>query len=222
MKHIQKQTPPQYFIEYKATPNATYEGLPKEALRKSLIREQKGLCAYCMGRISEEWNPALSKYKTEIEHYQSQELFPESQLDYNNLLGVCNGNAGNPQAHLHCDKSKTGDMVLIINPLSKRCEDLCSYHSDGRIDSNDKDVKVDLEKKLNLNVYHLRQNRKNIIDIARLRMERRYKKRPQHDWSKTDLDSEIRFWESPDNQGYLKEYCQAAIFYLKNKLKRVK
>jgi uncharacterized protein (TIGR02646 family) len=222
MKHILKNAPPQYFTEYKATPNVSYDGLHKEELRLSLINEQKGLCAYCMSRINNDWSATHSKYRTEIEHYKSQELYPDFQLDYNNLLGVCNGNAGNPQHLLHCDKSKKGNSILTIDPLSNRCEDLCLYSSDGRIFSKDIEIDHDLNKKLNLNAFHLKNNRKNIIDDAQKRMTRFYAKKGNQDWSKADVEREIKYWEQEDSNGHFKEYCQIAIFYLKNKLKRIK
>lgn len=54
MKYIKKGKPPKSLIDYKRTPDATYEGCNKDDIRICLIAEQGAICAYCMGRISRE------------------------------------------------------------------------------------------------------------------------------------------------------------------------
>ena len=55
--------------------------LDKTVIRDSLIREQHGLCAYCMRRI--ENNSDMT-----IEHWQSIEQNVDGAMDYENMLGV--------------------------------------------------------------------------------------------------------------------------------------
>jgi len=72
MKYIQKGKPPKALTKYKdTTPGATFESAPKAEIRAELLNEQGWLCAYCMRRISDKYNPKLAKYKTEIEHFKS-------------------------------------------------------------------------------------------------------------------------------------------------------
>jgi uncharacterized protein (TIGR02646 family) len=222
MRHIVKQKTPKVLLTYQSTPNATYEGFQgKDDLRLALIKEQKGLCAYCMGRISNDWNSILKKYKTEIEHYKSQELHPSLHLDYTNMLGVCNGNAGNRPALLHCDKARPAQSTLTITPLSKNCENSIKYDSDGTIYSENEDFQRDIDKILNLNVAHLKLNRQRVQEDVVARMKRFFPKKANEGWTKNEINKEIKLWETMDENKNLNPNCQVAIFYLKNKLKRL-
>lgn len=222
MKHILKGSTPQYLLEYKLTPNATYDGFgSKSDVRIALIKEQKGLCAYCNGRISNEWNSILNKPKTGIEHYKSQDKYPHLQLEYGNMLGVCNGVSNDSNiAVQHCDTGR-GSKELTIDPLSILCEKSIIYCSDGKISSSDKVIQHDLHEILKLNQAILRRNRKAINDLVLKRMYRFYPKRDNQSWTKAELQKEIDFWKKEDSEGNLKEYLQVAIFYLNKKLSRV-
>ena len=153
MKHIIKGNTPQSLLDYKRTPNATYNGFgSKEDVRIALIKEQKGLCAYCNGRISNVRNKELGKPKTGIEHYKSQEKHPHLQLEYGNMLGVCNGVSKDyNEAVQHCDTSR-GSRELTIDPLSISCEKSIIYGSDGKIKSTNPDIQSDFDDILKLNI----------------------------------------------------------------------
>lgn len=223
MKYIIKKKAPQSLLDYKHTPNATYDGFgAKDEVRHALIHEQKALCAYCNGRISNDWDSALKKYKTGIEHAKSQDEFPHLQLDYNNMLGVCNGTTkiGENQSVQHCDKSKA-NQLLTIDPLSSHCEKFIRYTPDGRILSDDAAIERDLSHILNLNQPILLRNRKGIIDIVHKRMNRFYPKKEGQGWTKLEIQKEINYWQKEDDDGYLKPYLQIALYYLNNKLKRL-
>lgn len=222
MRHITKGKQPKELTAYQATPNVTYNGFAdKEILRKALIKEQLGLCAYCNKRITNDWDANLRKYKTEIEHYLSQELHPEKQLDYKNFLGVCNGNAGNPPKLLHCDKSRPENSTLAVNPLKKNDIEQIKYKVDGTIFSDNKLIDNDLNKILNLNISYLQENRKKIRQIAIDRLNRYYPKKKGESFTKSELQQELNFWESIDKNGFSKEYCQVAVYFLQNKLRRL-
>jgi uncharacterized protein (TIGR02646 family) len=222
MKHILKGNAPQSLLEYKRTPDATYDGFSsKNDVRIALIKEQKGLCAYCNGRISNEWNSILNKPKTGIEHYKSQEEHPHLQLEYGNMLGVCNGvSTDSNSAVQHCDTSR-GSKALTIDPLSISCEKSIKYASDGRILSDEATIQFDLNEILNLNQPLILRNRKSIVDNVLDRMKRYYLKKNNQSWTKAEIEKEINFWCKEDIDGNLKPYLQIAIFYLQNKLKRI-
>ena len=222
MRQIIKGQIPPLLSEYKRTPNATYDGFSaKNDVRDAFIQEQKGLCAYCSGRIANIWNADLNDYKTTIEHYKSRTDFPNLQLEYSNMLGVCNGTiSGNSKNILHCDK-KRGSKILTINPLSKNCEKQVEYNStSGKIRSKQDKIQTDIDT-LNLNERNLLQNRKDRIDDAVKRMKRYYPKKENGSWTKLEIQKEIKYWNSENDLGNLKPYCQAAIAYLNNKLKRM-
>lgn len=115
----------------------TLKGTKKEKVRNSLLHEQGQLCAYCMCRIPRndvdaEIAPIV------IEHYVARNPVDGRDvgqgLDYHNLLAVCNGN--------RADKAKHHSFVELKSIF---------YTLDGKIDSTDPDVKVDLIDTLNLN-----------------------------------------------------------------------
>ena len=54
---------------------------PKTEVKEVLVREQKGLCAYCMRRIYRDSH-------CKIEHLVPLSRDKEKALDYHNLLGV--------------------------------------------------------------------------------------------------------------------------------------
>lgn len=223
MRQIIKGQIPPSLSEYKRTPNATYDGFSaKNDVRDALIQEQKGLCAYCSGRIANIWNADLNDYKTTIEHYKSRTDFPNLQLEYSNMLGVCNGTiSGNSKNILHCDK-KRGSKILTINPLSKNGELQIKYSLNGIISSENDAIQHDIDVNLNLNVRHLVQNRKMLIDTANQRMKSNYPKKTNEFWTKAEIEKEIRYWNETNQKGNLRPFCQSAIAYLQNKLRRIK
>jgi len=235
MKYIIKKTETKSLREYRSTPNADFNNCPKDDIRISLIDEQKGLCAYCMSRISNEWNPELGKYKTEIEHYKSQDTFngengsEDLRLIYSNMLGVCNGNAGNQQHKLHCDKSKDlaknkQFLPLTINPLNLNCEQLIYFTKYGEITSDNPLIKRDLDV-LNLNEPDLVKKRKTIIDSIFTNLKNAHhkqvknQKEKQAEWKIKSIKNELKKWEKLTGNLY-EEYCQVAIYHLNKELKR--
>jgi len=104
MKYINKKHEPDSLTAYRPTPNSNFNDCNKEDIRTLLLKEQGYICAYCMKRIDNKWNTKLKKFNTEIEHYKSQDVYngkkgkPNLTLNYNNMLAVCNGNAGMPKS----------------------------------------------------------------------------------------------------------------------------
>lgn len=74
----------------------------KDAVRKALLRDQRGLCAYCGGRLM----PSTMK----IEHFVPQAADRSRVLDWHNLLGCCSGRyieRSTGDTITHCDGHRT-------------------------------------------------------------------------------------------------------------------
>lgn len=216
MKYIEKGKSPKSLTEYKSTPGANYEGCNKEDIRKALLAEQGAICAYCMGRISETWNKDLQKYKIEIEHFEAQnpeETTSQKTLDYKNMLGVCNGNAGQPKKLLHCDKSKGNEpLSILLNPLSEKIEQYIAYSSNGKIKSDNQEVNDQLNKVLNLNMQNLINRRKTQLDIVFNRLKAL---NPKDDWKLSHLNKELKSWSERKIKNEFNPYCGIVIYFLK-------
>jgi len=212
MKFIEKSKPPKSLIDYKRTPNAIYEGCGKKDIRIHLIAEQGGICAYCMGRISDERDKDLGKPKCEIEHFEPQDKAPEKALDYKNMLGVCNGNAGQPEKLQHCD-TKKGNQVLssLLNPLSKNIERYILYSSNGRIKSNNETLDNQLNEILNLNMQNLINARKGKLDIV---INRLRAINPKKDWKVADLKKELKNWAERNTKNEFEPYSGIVIYFI--------
>lgn len=218
MKHIKKNktNEPKQLQKYRTTtPNAIYKGYTdtEQRLKKALLIEQGHLCAYCMRRISLKRNN--NKPKIEVEHYLSQDKNPESDLDYFNMLGVCNGNLFKNE---HCDKSKKETLLNTLNPLKPEVEKLITYSNDGSILSVSQNSKIEEDiKLLNLNDENFLKARKRTIDIA---MEEMIEKYPLKQWTKMLIKKEIEFWSAKNKKGKYKEFCQIAIWFWKKQMQK--
>jgi uncharacterized protein (TIGR02646 family) len=212
MRQIVKEREPRTLTEHRASPHADYENYADKAgLREALVREQGGLCCYCMQRIAPDGR------QMKIEHWAAQETHPELQLDYKNLLGACAGGQGLPPAQQHCDTRK-GSQALTIHPANPQrpCERLIVYAEDGTIEGTLPEVHRDLTEVLNLNLPWLREGRKNVVRAVVEGMSRRY----SLEWKKITLEREIQRWRERDRAGDFREYCQIAVFWLEKRLAR--
>lgn len=204
--------------EHCSRPDATYANIPtadREKLVKSLLQEQGYLCAYCMCRINET--------TLKVEHWKCRSHFPDLQLDYKNMLAVCNGNEGHPEYEQHCDTQKK-NTDLKYNPADPThyAHLKISYvRATGKIESNDTTYSKqfgDLEKGntgvLNLNYGFPLENRKNIIESIRRALSYLPSNAP-----KSKIRALLAVWTSPDEHGMLKEYAGVAIYFLEKRLK---
>ncbi|MDM8525380.1 hypothetical protein QUF80_18595 [Desulfococcaceae bacterium HSG8] len=144
MRKISKGPQPYELAHYRSRPDAVYDGPyfteVKEKIRISLLAEQGHLCAYCMQRISEG--------TMKVEHWQCQRHFPERQLDWQNMLGVCPGNQGLPGNSQTCDTRK-GDADLCLNPADHEHHarlEIC-YTRDGRIHSHNAEFDTEISQR---------------------------------------------------------------------------
>ena len=221
MKYIQKGNTPKALTKYKdTTPGATFESVPKAEIRIGLLDEQGWLCAYCMRRISDKRNPKLAKYRTEVEHFKSQYRHPKLELNYKNMLGVCNGNADN-EHQLVCDKSKskfdrTHDM--FVNPLELLRIKQIFYTTDGEILSDNEQIMHDLDIILNLNEPNLVERRLQLYEETRKKIRKIRRSlwdKPQT--KKSELEKLKSAWEKRyDNK--FRPLCRVPLYLIEKEL----
>jgi len=213
--------------------NGTFGNLSKELkseLLKSLLDEQSFICAYCMQKINEK--------NATIEHIIGQNYIDENdnklgeqnQLNYHNLLAVCNGKSCNKE--LHCDKNranyqqKNPKRRLFVTPLENRIvqnikftpkgmvyydefteikeiEKLKDYDSLNEIEN----IKYDIQKVLNLNCENLKGQRLNLIDAL---------KKFTNNWqNKERVRKKLDEYSSNPSS----KFSQVVIYHLSKKLK---
>lgn len=209
MRNITKGAEPKSLETHRCSAYAHYDNLAdKQNLRESLVAEQQGLCCYCMSRIS------ANSGKMKIEHWQSQDNYPERQLEYSNLLGSCLGGEGKPLKLQHCDTRKRS-LVLSMNPSDPLhdVERVIRYDSDGTIRSTEPAFENELNKILNLNHAILKNNRKAVL---RGLLESLPK---DGNWNNSLLEKQLAQWNS-NSDALLAPYCQVVIYWLRKRLKR--
>ena len=101
----------------------------KSEIKDALLQEQHNLCAYCMSRISNEYN-CMS-----IEHWSPLSNQKGNVLSFENYLGVCTGgkNLDIPKGEhriICCDASK-GENEITIDPRNQEMMDLIYYDNEG-------------------------------------------------------------------------------------------
>lgn len=215
MRAIRKSSEPIDLATYRARPGAVYDGdhfTPvKNVLRKVLLKEQGYLCAYCMGRITED--------SATVEHWAPRKgsfAEPEQQLVYNNLLAVC---PGNTDGNTHCDESKKHQRIQFnpANPDHHRQLKI-RYLSDGTIHSDnllfhDQMTRTGGGKILNLNHPRLVANRKSTWNALQKTLGR-----IQGTASRSKLEQLLQAWQASDENGLLMPFCDVARYYLDKRI----
>ena len=168
MKYIVKQNEPAEFKNWKELKNddwtPTYDklqGAEKQSVLKGLKEEHGYICCYCEGSIDVD--------DCHIEHLkpQAKSLYPQNQLDYDNLLCSCQLelSQGEPR---HCGNSKGNwyDEELLISPLQQGCEGKFKFTFDGYILPTDpEDVSaITTIDKLHLGIRKLNAKRLKAIE----------------------------------------------------------
>ncbi len=215
MKYIDKsiKNEPEILKEYRnTTDNATYSGFvdTNHALKKVLLWEQGEICAYCMQRISLKQSRSLNKPRIEVEHILPQKKYPSKDLDFKNMVGVCNGNFGGNE---HCDKSKKNIELSSLIPTDHGCESLITFSISGEIlsVSNNKFVEKDVNEILNLNNQQLVDLRKSAADLAINLLKKTH---PIQDWNVRHFEKLIEVYTNKNKKGQYKEFCNYVIWYL--------
>ena len=212
MRAITKNSEPASLIVHRKEQHCDYDNYQdKDGLRQALVTEQRGLCCYCMGRIT------ANSSRMKIEHWRCQSGHPDEQLRYRNLLAACLGGDGQPQRLQHCDTRK-GDRDLRWNPAdpAHHIETRLRYETDGSIRSNDDEFDGQLTEVLNINLPFLMNNRKGILDAIL-------------DWWRHEKASRrvprARFEQERDRlmagTDPLAPYCQVAAWWIDQRLARM-
>lgn len=235
MKLIVKNKPSSLhhsLVEFQRDANGTYPNLTRELknkLLKALLKEQDLLCAYCMQKICET--------NAQIEHIIGQNFIDEkgnnlgeqNQLNYDNLLAVCEGKSCNQD--LHCDQSRANyqkNRPLFATPLENKIIQNIRFSEKGMIYykefieleeveklkkhnelDEDSNIKYDLQKVLNLNCENLKIKRKSVVDALK-----KYTK----DWTdKKKIKKQLEKYKMK-NANQFEPMYQVAIYFLTKKL----
>jgi uncharacterized protein (TIGR02646 family) len=211
VRHIRKGSEPHALTEHRLAPHATYDNLEAATLaemRGALAQEQGALCAYCMSRIEAN--------SVRIEHYvprSDAEEGVQRQLEWRNLLGVCDGGEGKRPADQHCDVRR-GNAALRVDPRHERITRSISYaKANGRIASDDSVMDDDLNDRLNLNVERLCSNRRAAVSGFVAALE----KLQPNSWSRTFVERHLGQLSSEPTR-VLEPYCGILEYYLRKKL----
>lgn len=176
----------------------------KRQMKAFLIREQGGLCAYCMSRITLD--------TATIEHYLPQSKAPDKTLDYRNLLAVCNNGRNERGKVRHCDVTR-GNRELHIDPCRENDIKHISYKRNGTIFGDSEEIDRDLNIILNLNNATLKNNRKAALNTAFDILKRKNK----GIWTKDYLEQCL---ENIREQKEKTPYAGIIIYELEKRLRR--
>lgn len=219
MLYIEKQREPIELTNEKRNGLKSYNDMSsntKTKIRKTLLREQGHLCAYCMQRIDLQ--------NMTIEHYIPQnpsdrEVDDMLSIDYNNMLAVCSGNTNEPHRKndLTCDKHR-GNIPLTVDPRDEYSIAKICYQDDGTIYSLDAEINRDLDETLNLNCEAtlFKQNRKSVLDVVKQGI---LKRSAENRITKRQLEIMLAKLQTKNDEKYV-PFCGIAIWYLRKKLSR--
>lgn len=219
MLYIEKQREPIELTNEKRNGLKSYNDMSsntKTKIRKTLLREQGYLCAYCMQRIDLQ--------NMTIEHYIPQnpsdrEVDDMLSIDYNNMLAVCSGNTNGPHRKndLTCDKHR-GNIPLTVDPRDEYSIAKICYQDDGTIYSLDAEINRDLDETLNLNCEAtlFKQNRKSVLDVVKQGI---LKRSAENRITKRQLEIMLAKLQTKNDEKYV-PFCGIAIWYLRKKLSR--
>jgi uncharacterized protein (TIGR02646 family) len=214
MRLIRKGAEPPLLLAYRKTQGARYGGLPAEAkveLRSALVRDQHGLCCFCMQRVEARVAPEL---KVKIAHRVPQAVDPARDLEWNNLFAACHGNEGAPHERQHCD-TRQGKEELRVSPREPAHVASLSYTVRGEIRTSRDDLRKDLAKTLNLNDPALCNARREARESLLRAMAQRAGKR---EFSSPELRRALERASTPDVSGNLPPFAGALEWWLRRRL----
>lgn len=212
-------------------------------IREQLIKEQGYICCYCQQRIDLQ-EGQLPKMKLEHFKPKGKEQFDKLELDYKNFLAACLGKANGQE---HCDKLKHGgELKNIPNPASKEFERfkiryiryerqrtspshkewdgyvLVAPYSE-KLQENDPLTGTN-EGCLNLNHQTLKSRRGSAWKGVLLAFNKKCgdKKEWHTEKGQQVANDLIKNYESPNENGQLKEFCQVIIDSLKEEFLNTK
>lgn len=201
-------------LEASSTPGMDWDGFhERQPVREALVRDQRGLCAYCQRRI--EADDAMH-----IEHWVARSASTKAdEFRWANLLGVCRGvtadwTRDDRRPVRHCDTSR-GDTPLFLNPVegegpSPR-DHLVYSRTSGAISPRGGDPRVakDIET-LNLAATVLERGRAQALDGFRKLAE-------QHAYAPAYLRKQLEEYE---RRTTAPEYFEVIRAYILHKLRQ--
>lgn len=212
MRAITKGHEPRSLVEHRASMHSDYGNFAdKDGLRAALVRDQRGLCCYCLNRIE------ATRAEMKIEHWRCQSRHADLELAYSNLLAACLGGHGQPEAKQHCDTRK-GEQDLKFNPAdpAHRIEQRIRFELDGTIASSDDEFNSQLNDVLNLNLPLLKNRRKGVL-TAILEWWKSEKARLKGPVPKEQLARE-RARRVGDGAGYLMPFQSVTVWWLDQRI----
>jgi len=232
MKGIFKDSEPQIFKTWKAQANEnwkpTFDKLQnpeKGVVRKSLLKEQGYICAYCCNRID------IDDRTIVIEHFipQSHPISgSENALKYDNLFACCSGRKidnKSQNAVFCCDEnkkdqfqSKENPKITLLKPTERNesgfiCEQAFRYDIIGEILANSgvhySNANYTIET-LNLNNSELKRERE---ETAAFLFED-FDNGDFFDFSQSEVDKLKHSYSRKDEQGRFYPFCQIVLYFL--------
>lgn len=236
MRNIRKSPQPKSLTKFlKMTdPKPTFLGMDEYTerdLKKSLYREQGGICCYCMSPLE------LEPGKCVIEHWQpkGRKKYPHRQLDYRNLMLSCTGGAihdkntkikrrsagmsgrtkkAQREWMVHCDHAK-GERELKFSPVEHSIEDGFAYDGKGMIRyERDAGFNRQLELVLNLNQKYLCEQRVEALETFRQLLVKRGHL-GKREWLRLR-----EVYTRPGACGCFKPFCMVIVYYIDKKLRQ--
>lgn len=206
MRTIQKGSEPRSLTQHRKQADASYDNYAdKDVLRQALVAEQRGLCCYCQSRIR------ATSDGMKIEHWQCQSDYPERQLDFSNMHGVCKGNEGQPIKNQHCDTRKgNNDLCFSVCDPAQPIENRIKFLGNGIIMADNANIDQQINDVLNLNQGILVANRKAVLEAFQQRLQR---------GSRINPVRELPNWDG-SQPGELPEFAQVVVYWLRKKQAR--
>lgn len=199
--------------EAASTPGMDWDGFhERQPVRDALVRDQRGLCAYCQRRIE-------ADERMHIEHWVPRSHPTDgaaAQFRWANLIGVCRGitedwtHAARPTVR-HCDTSR-GDAPLFLHPVDGEGPDPrahLTYGTNGALRARDADPRVTSDiATLNLAATVLERGRAQALDAFRRLAQ-------QHDYAPAYLRRQLEDYE---RRAVAPEYFEVIRAYILRKL----
>lgn len=208
MKKIVKGAEPNSLTEHRKSTHADYDNYAdKDGLRESLVRDQRGICCYCMARIK------ADESKMKIEHFSSQSDNSDQQLVYSNMFGACLGNM-KANADTHCDTFKGNKVFHYHMCTSGSIHSEIAYKINGEIWSSNAALDKELNEVLNLNFKELKKARKSTLNGFTEYLSKNSKTK----WTKDKMLRHREKWMGASHADLLEPYCMVVVFYLDKKI----
>jgi len=137
-----------------ASARDAFNQIDKAKVREALTAEQQGLCAFCMRRADtrsgKNGGPVMR-----VAHRIPIKAEPSRALDWDNLLGSCDGALPGDGTTYCCDVAQ-GDVPLTVDPTNRASVSKVRYERRGPksglfITSDDPVIASDVERTLALN-----------------------------------------------------------------------